>query len=317
MRCLIYARSSQAEWLKDYFPGVEPFLLKIVNKSLLDYILDLLTLLAFTEIRIVSDSSVKEIEGSIGDGGKWGTSITYALARPGDSLKNVYLKNLSFCKDSDLLIWNGFFFAQYDRATIQSQIDLSQPFCCDNSKRLIFLPQGESLAESAPENCSGNNCLSIRDITSIVDYYKLSMEILSQHSENYVLPGYTNEKGTFLGQKLVYPHSCELRPPIMIGDNCRFQRQTLIGPNSIVGKNVIIDENTSVNDSIIYDNTYIGKDLDLDRKIVYKNHLISAISGESINITDKVLVSQVELGIVTSYLNRVIQRIIALCLFLL
>lgn len=110
MRCLIYAKSSEAEWLKEYFPDVEPFLLKIVNKSLLEYVLDLLTLLGISEIRIVSDSSIKAIEKSIGDGAKWGARISYALARPEDNLKNVYLKNFSFCKESPLVIWNGFFF---------------------------------------------------------------------------------------------------------------------------------------------------------------------------------------------------------------
>jgi dTDP-glucose pyrophosphorylase len=52
----------------------------------LEYILDIVTLIGISEIRIVSDSSIKEIEHSIGDGSKWGTSISYTLAKPGDSL---------------------------------------------------------------------------------------------------------------------------------------------------------------------------------------------------------------------------------------
>ncbi|MCD8479065.1 MAG: hypothetical protein LRZ88_01785 [Candidatus Cloacimonetes bacterium] len=111
MRCLIYAKSSEAEWLKEYFPDVEPFLLKIVNKSLLEYVLDLLTLLGISEIRIVSDSSIKAIEKSIGDGAKWGARISYALARPEDNLKKCVSEELfRFAKESPLLIWNGFFF---------------------------------------------------------------------------------------------------------------------------------------------------------------------------------------------------------------
>ncbi|MDD4310066.1 MAG: sugar transferase, partial [Candidatus Cloacimonetes bacterium] len=112
-------------------------------------------------------------------------------------------------------------------------------------------------------------------------------------------------------------HGSEVTPPIMIGNNCRFRNHTIIGSNTIVGDNVIIDENTSVTDSIVYDNTYIGCDLDLDKKLVYKNHLISAISGEFIYITDRVLVSQVELGIVTSLFNRFVQRVFALGIVLL
>lgn len=316
MRCLIYARSSEAEWLKEFFPDVEPFLLKIVNKSLLEYILDLITLLGVSDVRIVSDSSIKDIECSLGDGSKWGTSISYALAKPGDSLKNLYLKNFSFCRASSLFIWNGFFFANYDRATVKNQLDFSKPLCCGTDKHLIYLPEGQRLGKLEESEFCDSNCISINRINSIVEYFKLSMDILSKYNQNYVLPGYTNEKDTFLGLNLVYPHSCELKPPIMIGNNCRFQRQSLIGPNSIIGNNVIIDENSCVNDSIVYDNTYVGKDLDLDHKIVYKSNLISGISGESIHITDNILVSQVELGIVTSFLNRMVQRVFALCLLL-
>ena len=313
---MIFARSSEAEWLKEYFPDVDPFLLKIVNKPLLEYILDIVTLIGISEIRIVSDSSIKEIEHSIWDGSKWGTSISYTLAKPGDSLKNVYLKNYSFCKENNLLIWNGFFFAKYDRNEVKNQVYFSDPFYCGKNKRLIYIPQGQNLNSIKDEKPKDDCCITVYDINSIVDYYQLSMDILTNCNRNYVLPGYTSDKDTFLGINLVYPHSCELHAPIIIGNNCRFQKQTLIGPNSIIGNNVIIDENTCVNDSIVYDNTYIGRDLDLVRKIVYKGNLISGVSGESIHITDNILVSQVELGIVTSYLNRFVQRTIALCMVL-
>jgi len=315
MRCLIYARTDEAGWLKDYFPDVDPFLLKIVNKPLLEYILDMVTLLGFNEVRIVSDNSTKEIEHSLGVGSKWGSKISYALARPGDSLKNVYLKNHSFCKDTALLLWDGFFFASYDSKHLVDYFKQDQGFCCGDSKLMIYLAAGENLGNAIVKQSTAPECLEIKNISSIKDYYQLSMDILKAWNRNYVLPGYTNEKDTFLGLNVVYPHSCELHPPIMIGNNCRFQRETWIGPNSIIGNNVIIDENTCVNDSIVYDNTYVGRDLDLDHKIVYKGNLISAQSGECIHILDKVLVSQVELGIVTSYLNRLVQRVFALCLF--
>jgi len=316
MRCLIYARSAEAEWLKEYFPDLEPFLLKIVNKSLLEYSIDLATLLGCNELRIATDSSIKSLESCIGNGNKWSAQISYMLARPGDSLKNVYLKNYSFCKDTDLLILNGFFFAQYDRSSIKDSVSFDSAFCCGSEKRIIFVPQNKKLSDTCAEESIQNPCLSPYEITNIMDYYQLSMSILGQFNKHYVLPGYTNERDAFLGINLVYPHNCHLYPPIMIGNNVRFQRNTTVGPNSVIGNNVIIDENTIVNDSIIYDNTYIGRDLELKQKIVYKGNLISASTGESILINDNVLVAEVELGIVTSYLNRIVQRVIALALFL-
>lgn len=315
MRCLIYAKSTDSLWVKDYFPDVEPYLLKIVNKPLLEYSLDLVSLLGVTDLRIVSDGSIKAIENYFLDGVRWGINISYSLARPEDSLENVYLKNYSFCKDVDMLLWDGFYFVQYDRNTVKESMDFSQAFCCNApSHRMIYLPSGEKLRKQTVFDDNHSSCLMIREINSVVDYYNLSMEILTLRNKAYVLPGYSNEKDTFIGLNLVYPNSCDLNSPIMIGNNCRFQRDTIIGPNSIIGSNIIVDENTSVKDSIIYDNTYLGSDLDLHKKIVYKSHLISATSGEQINITDRVLVSQVDLGVVTSYFNRQVQRIIGFIL---
>ena len=153
MRCLIYARTDEAGWLKGYFHDVDPFLLKIVNKPLLEYILDMVTLLGFNEVRIVSDDSTKEIEHSLGVGSKWGCKISYALARPGDSLKNVYLKNMSFCKDTALLLWDGFFFASYDSKHLVDHFKQDQGFCCGNSKRMIYLTAGEKLGK-ADSSCN-------------------------------------------------------------------------------------------------------------------------------------------------------------------
>lgn len=317
MKCLIYANTQEADWLKSFFPDIEPFLLKIANKPLLEYILDLVVLMGVDEVRIVSDGSIKQIEQLIGSGSKWGCSISYSFARPQDSINKVYAKNLSFCQADDLIIWNGFFFAFYHRDQVKSNFKLDQASYLGEQKRLILLPKGSHLKEVKPINCSAGECMQTKDILGITDYFQLSMEILKERSQEYVLPGYGKEKGIFLGSNLVYPRSCELKPPIMIGNNCSFQRQTLVGPNSIIGNNVIIDENSCVNDSIVYDNTYVGRDLDLDHKIVYKGHLISGLSGESIHITDKLLVSQVELGIVTSFFNRFVQRILAIVLLLL
>jgi dTDP-glucose pyrophosphorylase len=72
MRCLIYAKTKDTAWLRDYFPDIEPYLLKIVNKPLLEYAMDFASLLGVNELRIVTDSSTKDIEAFFGTGAKWG-----------------------------------------------------------------------------------------------------------------------------------------------------------------------------------------------------------------------------------------------------
>ena len=89
MRALIYAKSEETETLKAYFSEEEPYLLKLVNKPLLEYYLDLISLIGISDVRIVSDIGIKKLQDALGDGGKWGMQISYGMARPQDSLQNV------------------------------------------------------------------------------------------------------------------------------------------------------------------------------------------------------------------------------------
>lgn len=313
MRCLIYAKSDETLWLKDYFPGLEPYLLKIVNKPLLEYALDLLSLLKVNEVRVVSDASIKEVEEHFGTGSKWGLKISYALARPGDSLKSVYLKNHSFCKEDDLLLWDGFFFVQYDRENLGEAFDFSDGFVCSGENRkLLYIPHGKKMSDLPSETPDSKICMWIRELSSISEYYKLSMEILTQRSRQYVLPGYSNEADAFIGINCVYPVSVNIEKPIMLGNNCRFRKHSSLGPATIIGDNVVVDENSTVIGSIVYDNTYIGADLDVENKIIYQNNLICGKTGLVVQITDAALMGGIEAGVVTSIFNRMVQKVVAL-----
>lgn len=317
MRGLIYAGSGGLSWLKRYFQDTDPFLLKVVNKPLLEYFLDLASILKVTELRMVSDHSTRDLEQTFGDGAGWGIKLSYALAKPGDSLESVYRKNQSFCKDQDMLIFNGFFFVHYDRRELEQTVKSKQSFCLgDVKKRLICLRQDSLPCDIKPLEPDKLSCLRVSELNSVMDYYQLNMDILKNWNKFYVLPGYSNQKDTFLGLNLIYPNSSELIPPIMIGNNCSFNKFTIIGPNSIIGDNVMVDENTVVKESIILDNTFIGAELDIDKKIVCKSHLIDAFTGEMIVVNDRILVSQMERGLVVSYFNRVIQKILAVLFIL-
>ncbi len=315
MRCLIYAKSIDSTWVKDYFPEVDRYLLKLVNKPLLEYYIDFASILKITSIRIVSDTSIKEIENHFKDGARWGLDISYSLARPEDSLKSVYLKNMSFCREEDLVILDGFFFIVYDHNNLISYFEESKIITCnDTNKHLIYLSKDTPFKEIPQLNCYHDKSISVQEISSILDYYSLSMEILKNKNKSYVLPGYSNEQDAFYGVNFIFPHTSRVNKPLMIGNNVRFRNNTSVGPAAIIGNNVIIDENTTITESIVYEDTYVSSDLELSGKIIYKNHLISGLTGDSILLTDNILVSQIEMGIMTSFFNRFVQWMISLVL---
>lgn len=117
MKCLIYSPSEQTDWLKNYFPGVNPYYLKILNKPLLEYYIEFCVLLGIKEIRIVNSETSSDLEKYFETGRQWGVDLSYGFSKPGDELRNVLLKNKKFCTTESLLLISGYFFIHYNKVS--------------------------------------------------------------------------------------------------------------------------------------------------------------------------------------------------------
>jgi hypothetical protein len=316
VKCLILAREDNYTWVKTYFPDITTCLLKIVNKPLLEFYIDLCFLIKVEEIRFVTDFSSQDIEKFLETGDRWGVKISYNLARPEDSLDKILLKNNSFCKDSDLLIIDDFIFINYDKNHVDELIQRFSHSSSFDSGCLKFLKANDSLKDmlSVPDS---DSILSCTKMNNIVEYFNLSIDILSNKKHCFVLPGYIHEKNAFLGSNTEINRGVYIEPPILAGNNVRFRELTKIGPNAIFGDNVLIDSQTTVDNCIIYDYTYIGSDLEVSNMIVYKNNLISGRTGESIKMTNDFLISGVEKRIIMSFMERAVQSFFTAILILL
>ena len=131
-------------------------------------------------------------------------------------------------------------------------------------------------------------------LDSIGRYYNLSMEILKNELNNYVLPGYGSEADCYIGRNVIIPKSAEIKKPVMIGNNVQILANTVIDANSIIGSNVIIDRESVISESIVMDNTYIGEHLEVKHKIAAGNLLIDPESGTSIIMEDRHLLTSME-----------------------
>jgi NDP-sugar pyrophosphorylase family protein len=323
MKCLIYFPEKQAEWLKEFFGDLHPYFLKILNKPLLEYYIDFCVLSKITQIRIIKNDPANELEEYFSDGLKWGVDLSYSLARKEDDLSRIMLKNSGFCKDEDLLIIYGYHFINYDREdeklaelnNVKKNWKLSE-----QNSALYFIKQSEKPysidLEKLPEKDFEGVSLTILD--SIGTYYMLSQDILRNRSKDYFLPGFSNESDEFVGMNVIYnPHTVSFQKPIMIGDNVQIKNHSFIGPNTILGNNVIIDSSSNIIDSIVYDQSYIGSDLDIENKVIYQEKLINPLTGSSMEITDKFYISKIDQNIFSRFFRKLIHSIIALILIIL
>jgi NDP-sugar pyrophosphorylase family protein len=320
MKCLIHSVNST--WVGRYFKEIPPPLLKIANKPLLEYMIDFAVLASAKDIRIVLETPSPLIEKYFDDGSNWGVQISYGLARPEDTLSRMLIKNKGFWKESDLLVLDGYFFLEYDR-NITEYAFLKAPL----TTRRIAGEGGQLMYCSRLELSKDIDAIQYQDYTklepeiklhplaNIQQYYQLNMDTIKYKNKQYVLPGYNSEPDVFLGLNVETASSCRIEKPVMIGNNVQLKKMTLIGPSAIIGDNVIVDESSCIEHSVIYDNTYIGADLEFKKKIIYKNCLISPESGEMVQLTDKYLISKIESNRTPSIFRRFIHIIIT-CLLL-
>jgi hypothetical protein len=304
--------------MKDYFPDIHPYFLKILNKPLLEYYIDFCVINNITDIRVVINNSSRNLEEYFEDGTQWGVKLSYNLAKPEDSLKKVLLKNSSFCKDEKLFIIQGYQFLHYHKDKKQyNLLQADEDVKIGDAENGLFLLNGKDsilkskLAEI--EECE-NPEVGITQLNGIKKYFALSINLLKEHNQEYVLPGYNNDKDEFIGKNVICANFKELKKPIMIGDNVQIKQRANVGPNVILGNNVIIDNGTKVEQSIIYDLSYIGSDLEIIDKIIYKKRLIDPFSGEFTQIVDNFLVSDIQENLVQRFFKKLLNGVVAFVL---
>lgn len=314
MKCLIYAKGEELSLIMDCFNKTNPYLLKIVNKPHLEYFIDFCSTLQISEIRIVSNRATNDFSDYFKEGKKWGVEISYNIAKPEDSLKRVILKNFSFCKDEVVLIISDYFFLEYDINLLQEKrSEIIEFLKRAKNKSLQILEKGASVKEiEETETFPDYPYLAVKKLTTVPDYFNLSMEILSNKCCHYVLPGYNSEPKTYLGMNVIYPKSVTIDSPVMIGNNVRIREMVSIGENSIIGDNIIIESLSNISHSIIYSDSFVGSDLEIDNKIIYHNKLISGKTGQVIIMDDNFFISGINKEKRLGKLQRTIHFLIAL-----
>lgn len=111
--------------------------------------------------------------------------------------------------------------------------------------------------------------------------------------------------------------------PIFIGSNSEIKMDVKIAGPVVIGDNVTIDSGTHLSNSIVLNNTYIGKELDIKDSIIFKNLLINTTKDFGIYIIDNFILStrkkvtfRDRLGKISSRITDIVLSIIGITLLL-
>ncbi len=296
MKCVISLNFSGSSWATSVFPGASAQTLKIANKAWCEYLLDFCFVSSIKDVRILVDDAGDKVEDYFSDGMKWGLSISYGFSREGDGTDEIILKNRDFVSGNQLLLISGPVFINYSAKAPKSvffQKTGRELRSKDGLGRLLLLDISSDGKVLEPPSLFSQEeaALEIMTISSVKDYYDANMMVIREKRANFVLPGYSNEDGVYLGQNVSTNRTARLEKPLMLGDNVELGALCVLGPSAIIGSNVIIDDSSVIENSIVCDGTYVGRDLDISGKIVSQSSLIDPESGEKFVLADKFILS--------------------------
>lgn len=116
-------------------------------------------------------------------------------------------------------------------------------------------------------------------------YFELNFQLLNT-PRNQVLPGYRAENGVHTGMNVVIMPGCEIKPPVVLGDNICLERDCRLEGGVVIGHDVIIDSGNVLRRCVVFDHTYIGKNMEFSDKIVASGRIIDPVSEVSVDLEE-------------------------------
>jgi len=296
MRAVFHTGTAHS-WV-DTLGGTPWPLLPVANRPLLDYWLETCAEQGIVHVQIILGDGAEEIEKFAGDGGRWGLHIQYGFARASEHPLD-YLRQATGLWDDGVLFIAGPLFLRRRQAFRPSGFHSLEACRFSHAEETLFLfgkTAGEVAALLGGDEGSPRGLEQIHiqpfPVDSIPSFYGLNMKMVRGEFSRYVTAGYVESDGSSVGYNVLTPPSAHLRPPVIIGNDCRFGPMTTVGANVVIADHVIIDSHSELSNCIILQDTYIGRNLEINRKIVAGNRLISADDGTVIEIDDSWIVAR-------------------------
>ncbi|MEN7973436.1 MAG: NDP-sugar synthase [Verrucomicrobiota bacterium] len=309
MKAVFYTAEA-LPWAEDL--GMPWPLLPVANRPLLDYWLETCAELGIDCIQVILGEGADQVEEFAGTGSRWGVKIQYSFARASEEPLD-YLKATSERWSDGLLFVGGAFFLRRRQAYSPEGFKLLDACTHASSDRILFLfgKNGEevtALLDGRLDSGRGLEQIHINPyaIDGVPAYFDLNMKMVGGEFSRYLTAGFSEVSGNSIGYNVQTPPSALLRPPLIVGNDCRFGAMTTIGPKVVVANHVIVDAHTRLSNCLILQDTYIGRNLEINNKIVSGNRLVSADDGTTIEIDDSWIVARTRPDMRTEDLVRYI-----------
>ncbi len=322
-------------------------LIQLVNKPVVQYIVEYLVEKGVDEIHFVRSHLPELIENELGTGQRWGAKFVYHLTNSPASVFQSFRVISARWDDTPLIIGRADELPQFNLEQLVSGLASSSENNDNNIVPIFKQIINPDTEESEPREWSGWAALtpsSVKDnLGEIInqkfnlnkDESNLIKSPVSISSRSYknillssrvllngafadlILQGMKSADGILLEHNVIIHPTAKIIPPVAIGENSRIGKNASLGPWTIVGKNCLLEKNSTLEKSVIFPGSFVGEDLEISSSIVNKNLLINTNAGVATFISDQFLLGKVFSLNFTSFILQLFSRSCALLIIIL
>ncbi len=165
-----------------------------------------------------------------------------------------------------------------------------------------------------------NRLATFQDFSAAQEVFMARLDGQPRLPGEHFFPHSASVRGRNVGQHIwvgrnnaIHP-TARLAGPVFIGANCRIGRDVELGPHVVLGANVIIDDEATVSQSVILDNTYVGKLVKLEQRLAHADLLIDLTSGSHVRVADAFWLSATHTSVDQSMVRRAWDQLLAVLL---
>lgn len=273
-------------------------LLPMGNRPLLEYWFEVALRLGIQDVRILLGHRAEDIEAYAGDGARWGLRITYGFVKDDTRPEHFFRRSPEAWRDGLLFLGQPCFPLRTTGDVGEANGDQAPLICLQHDQERMSCLFATGTPASIEAFCQNGTWPDEREhsfstlgfhplhMADLKTYYNLNMRLVAGEITRYLQPGYYAADGSHVGYNVVLPPSVRTKPPLMIGNDCRFAPLASLGPNAVLGSHIVADRGSSLANCIVLDGTYIGQNIEIASKIASGNRIVDPESGAFAQLDD-------------------------------
>ena len=281
MQACFYSNTAAHSWYRELFKWTSPTDIPLAGRSGCLHAIDVCSKLAVTDVLVADCHYSEELARKLGNGSYWSLKLTYIKSGEySNPMELLAHQNVLSDKEDILFFWGRVLPKVGDTRRITSELHLVQEPGGALPLGLYLLRQGKLYRCVCP--------LFLLD--TLRNYFDNNFDMLKKPGI-YVPFGYSQNKAFGIGTNVAIMPNCNIKTPVIIHNNVVLERGVAIKGGAIIASNVFIDEQTEIRHSLVMSNTYIGRKMSIENKIVDGNRVIDPFTGAYVDITEDFLVS--------------------------